>query len=141
MTSLAPAFVRRDEPLDPVAVFASGSAALRLGRRLLDRLPLERPPRALASVGAERWLLLIGVADSLPWVDGAQWLGRDPEAPGLLVPTRRGSDLHPVLLERAVKARFPDLEAPLVVLPGRRRVLPGGRARTVGEAELQEWLG
>ena len=139
MTSFAPRFGRREVPLAATAVYAEGDAALALGRRLLQRLPVDDPPRVLGSVGAARWLLLVGAA--LPWVDGAIWLGRDPGAPGLLLPTRSGPDMHPRLIEQALADRFVDLEPPLAVLPDQRLVLPAGRALPADADLLARWLG
>jgi hypothetical protein len=128
----------RSAPLSPTAVAATGVAAVSLARRLLssdDEALIE-----LRGVAGERILLLTGNADQLPWVDGAVYLGRDPMAPSLLLPTHSEPDVAPALFERAVHAAFPNLSAPLAVLPAESLVISVCEARPVQRARLNAWL-
>lgn len=128
----------RAEPLSPVAVVASGDAARRLALRLLA-LPADRLER-LRGVSAAGLIALVGDEADLPWVDGARYLGRDPLAPTLLLPTALAVGAHPALLERTVLTVAPDAAPPLAVLPDPLRVIPLGGARPVDPARLRAWL-
>jgi hypothetical protein len=99
----------REPPLAPLAVVARGPVAQRLAARLLRRE--DAALGALAGVAGEGLLLLLGEADALPWEDGVEYLGRDPAAPRLLLPTRHAPDVPAALLERAL-LDLPGAEAP-----------------------------
>ncbi|TNE85597.1 MAG: hypothetical protein EP330_25075 [Deltaproteobacteria bacterium] len=86
----------RDAPLAPLAAVATGEAAHRLARRLLAREDL----RGLRVAVADHLLLVRG--EDLPWVDGIRYLGRDPQAPRLLLPTTHTPPVHPSLLQSAL---------------------------------------
>jgi hypothetical protein len=99
----------RPDPLDPVGVAARGRAARALAERLLAR-----DDEALARLHG-----VAGEAPELPWADGATYLGRDPLAPSLLLPTTREPSVPLPLLERALVARalrVPNAPPPLAVL-------------------------
>jgi hypothetical protein len=93
----------RLRPLKPVGVFARGPAARALAERLLarDDAALAR----LRGVAGDGLLALLGAGGDLPWTDGVSYLGRDPEAPLLLLPTTQEPAIHPRLLERALLER------------------------------------
>jgi len=96
----------RAHPLEPAGVAASGAAARALARRLLGA-----PPERLAGLRgcletSRPLLLLLGEAALLPWVDGVVYLGREPRAPTLLVPTTLTADVPPDLLLRAARRRL-----------------------------------
>jgi hypothetical protein len=116
----------RAAPLSPRAVAATGDAVRALARRLLDR-----DDAALARLrgvaGPDAVLVVIG--DDLPWVDGVTYLGWDPEAPTLLVPTALAPTVPAGLVEAAFARRFPGESSPLAVLPEIGRVVPTGDAR------------
>ena len=99
--------------------------------------------RRLGQIGLGT-LLLIGAAEELPWVDGVVYLGRDPEAPSLLLPTTLEPDVPAPLFERAILARARAAAPPIAVLvdTGHVGALVGaGAARAVGRAELSAFLG
>jgi hypothetical protein len=128
----------RPEPLEPVAVAARGEAARAVARRLLAR-----PDEALgkvAGVAGDGVLVLIGEAAALPWADGVVYLGRDPAAPGLLLPTALTPSVPLSLLERALLERAGAGGAPLAVLPGFGRLVSLAAARPVARAPLVAWL-
>lgn len=129
------AWVSRLVPLFPSAVVAIGDAAPVLARRLLA---LSDEQRARL-VGAASPGVLIVCGEELPWVDGVAYLGVDPAAAGLLLPTTRRPDLPPDLFARAVYARFPDATRPLAVLES-GRVLPLGAARAIDAEAVRRWL-
>src|SRR5262245_15643876 len=103
----------RDHPLAAVAVAARGHAAIALARRLLE---LDAESLAsLKGVSGGEFIIVIGDEESLPWVDGVIYLGRDSKAPSLLIPTTLTTSIPLALLERALAARFPAM-SPLAVL-------------------------
>ncbi len=125
----------REPPLAPVAVVARGTIATALGTALL----LDPRP-ALAGVCGPGLLVLFGPADALPWVDGCAYLGRDPDAPGVLLPTTLRPDAPLPLFARAVLARVPDGGAPVAVLRDPPALVPLGGARPVDRMRLTGWL-
>jgi hypothetical protein len=74
-------WARREPPLPPAAVAASGDAGRRL--RAAVRACLGRGAELRAAAGDD-WIVALGDRADLPWVDGASYLGWDA---GLLVPT------------------------------------------------------
>lgn len=145
----------RAQPLEPVAVAAAGDAARKLAERLWagtdERLD------ALSGVASPDWMVLLGDAASLPWVDGVTYLGRDPGAPRLLLPTLLQPNVRPELLERALlrlarastegagagtgTGTCGTVAPPLAVLPAQRAVIPLGSARTVSRSTLAATFG
>ncbi|MFP2913461.1 hypothetical protein ACLESD_52405, partial [Pyxidicoccus sp. 3LFB2] len=85
-------------------------------------------------------LILLGSADSLPWVDGAVYLGRDASAPSLLMPCALAPDVAPSMLERALLARAGSTGTPVAVLPASGHLVSVGPARPVSRVTLTAWL-
>ncbi len=125
------------EPLPALAVAGVGAVALALARRALaaDDARLG----AWSGVAGSDLLVLLGEAHSLPWVDGAVYLGRDGAAPSLLLPCALAPEVAPALLERALVAHASD-GAPLAVLPRSGFLVPVGAARPVARETLAAWL-
>jgi len=115
----------RAEPLPVGAVFARGTVARALARRLVARMA------PVTDVGVEREgvdgvsivradhdgvpvLVALGPPERLPWVDGALWLGRAPEAPNVWLPTLVALAPHPALVASALTS---DVSAPFVLVP------------------------
>src|SRR5579871_6188987 len=121
------AFRPRAVPLAPVAVAARGEAAAALASRLArrDDAALGR----LSGVSAPGLLLVIGAVEELPWVDGVVYLGRDPAAPSLLLPTALEPDVPAPLFERAVLARARSAAPPIAVLVDPPALVGAGAAR------------
>src|SRR5262245_37711227 len=93
------AWTARDEPL--AARAAVGGAAGRRGRRLAE---LDDARRAgLTAVAGPGALVVLGESERLPWVDGVIYLGRDPAAPELLVPTALAPTVPAALLAHALR--------------------------------------
>lgn len=128
----------RDEPLAPLAVAARGSAARALAARLArcDDAALAR----LTGVAGPSLLIALGDGHALPWVDGVAYLGRDPRAPSLLVPTALAPDVPIALLERALLGRGEGIAAPIAVLVGPPALVGLGAARPIGRAPLEAWI-
>ncbi|WP_155374555.1 bpX5 domain-containing protein [Catellatospora vulcania] len=75
-----PAWRRREPPLDPAAVLATGTAVEALAARTREH-PAAGRLRAAAGDG---WLLVLGEAADLPWSPQVRYLGWDA---GVLMPT------------------------------------------------------
>ncbi|NVJ22305.1 hypothetical protein HUW62_13860 [Myxococcus sp. AM011] len=128
----------RAEPMEPLAVVGVGEVARVLARRALQ----EDDARlgAWRGVAGQGVLVLLGAAESLPWVDGVLYLGRDSTAPSLLLPCALAPDVVASLLERALLALVGNTATPLAVLPGPLQLVPVASARPVHRATLVAWL-
>jgi hypothetical protein len=126
----------RAQPLAPAAACATGAVAAKLVRRLLQRS--DEALTRLRGVASPRLIALLGDEAELPWVDGVIYLGRDLDAPSLLMPTQRQPDVHPTLLERALLARFTDVPLALLIEPS--ACVPLGKARPLARISLEHWL-
>ncbi|MBN1205161.1 MAG: hypothetical protein JXB05_09580 [Myxococcaceae bacterium] len=127
----------RREPLAALAVAGVGPVALALARRALAAEDTQLG--AWSGVAGPGVLVLLGETESLPWVDGAVYLGRDSGAPSLLLPCALAPEVAPALLERALVARA-GVGTPLAVLPRSGLLVPVGAARPVARETLASWL-
>ncbi|WNG40876.1 hypothetical protein F0U60_49605 [Archangium minus] len=127
----------RSQPLPALAVAGVGPVALALARRVLtaEDAVLAR----WSGVAGPGVLVLLGDTESLPWVDGVVYLGRDAAAPSLLLPCTLAPEVAPSLLERALISRA-QVGTPLAVLPRAGRLVPVGAARPVSRVTLGSWL-
>ncbi len=87
----------REPPIPPVAVLGRDRVVAPLAAAVARALGRQADLRVAHAPGL---LLVLGDAGSLPWVDGAVWLGRDH---GLLVPTDRTVDVSGDLVAAAVE--------------------------------------
>lgn len=101
-------WIEREPPLSPVAGLARGGARA----AWIDVLRARIQP-TWSGVGNASLIVVIG--EDLPWVDGIEWLGRDPAAPGLYLPTLVRPDLPLDLVARAALRTVG--RAPVVLLP------------------------
>ena len=131
-------WLSRTDPLQPAAVAARHAASAAMARRLLGRD--DEGLAALRGVAGHETLLIIGPAELLPWVDGAVYLGRDPRAPSLLLPTHTEPALCAALIERALLAAFPAHLPPIALLPSERTILSANAARPISRTVLLDWL-
>lgn len=134
--SIGVSFVPRETPLAPVAAACVGTAARGLGERLsrMDEEALSR----LEGVAGRDVLIVLGDAEHLPWAPEVVYLGWDPHAPRLLLPTALRPDVPADVLQRAILSRAP--ERPVAVLPSPRRIVPVATAVRVERSVLGEWL-
>ena len=132
---MKPSFIARAEPLPPRAVVGGKS----LGARLLARS--DEDLHRVQVVVSGTLLIATGPAELLPWADGATYLGADPRAPALLMPTTQQPDVHPQLLERALRRKPGAAAGPLAVLPKTGQVVPLGCAAPPSRARLAAWVG
>jgi hypothetical protein len=129
-------WVPRLAPLSPEGALAAGPAAERLVRRLLQ-LPDEALARLVGVAGPGLVVVCAPDAEDLPWVDGLVYLGRDPAAPALLIPTALCPNVPLPLVERAVLARLPPGSTPVAVSPRTSQLVPLGSARPLQRARLE----
>ncbi len=127
----------RASPLPALAVAGVGPVALALARRVLaaEDAALAR----WSGVAGPGLLVLLGETESLPWVEGAFYLGRDTRAPALYLPCTLEPGVAPALLERALLARQ-GVATPLAVLPRASHLVSVGAARPVSRDVLRAWL-
>ena len=85
-------------------------------------------------------LIVSGEGGILPWTDGIFYLGRDPAAPNLLLPTALEPRLPPALFESALRRSHAELTPPLAVFPAHRRVVSLSAARPIYRPALKNWL-
>ena len=127
----------RASPLPALAVAGVGPVALALARRVLaaEDATLAR----WSGVAGPGLLVLLGETESLPWVEGVFYLGKDTQAPSLLLPCTLEPGVAPALLERALLARE-GVSTPLAVLPRTAHLVSVGAARPVSREVLRAWL-
>ncbi|NVJ16396.1 hypothetical protein [Myxococcus sp. AM010] len=128
----------RAAPLEPLAVVGEGLVAVALARRVLA----EDDARLATweGVAGPGLLVLLGASASLPWVDGAVYLGRDDAAPSLLLPCALAPAVAAPLLERALVAHARGGGAKWAVLPASMCLVSMEAARPVSRVTLQAWL-
>ena len=131
---------RRSAPLAPEAVLSVGSDARALAKRLLE-LNDSHLGRLRGLAGVSH-LAVLGKAADLPWCDGIQYLGREPEVPGLLTSCVYTTAPDAALLARALLARFASsrLEAPYAVCFEPPLVVPLASARALTRSVITTWL-
>ena len=126
----------REPPLPAAGAVAEGAAARAMASRLCARS--EEALARLRGVVAGDVVIVLGEPDDLPWVPGAKYLGRDPLAPSLWLPTTRAPQVSVALLERAL-GQAPG-RGPVAVLLDPPRLVPLAAARPVVRALLAAWL-
>ncbi len=131
-------FSPRDEVLEPVATIALGQAARMLAERLLRHA--DEQLRAWTGVAAADVLVVLGASDSLPWVDGVSYLGRDPRAPRLLIPTTLRPAVAIEVFEQAVLAGDSRLAPPLAVIVSPPRIFSVAGALPIQRDRVRAWL-
>jgi len=129
-------WVARQQPLVPKAVAARGGIARQLLQRVLQ-LPDERLAR-LQGTTQDDVVVLTGREEELPWVPGVYYLGADPDAPHLLVPTNLEPNQPLALIDAALYKQY--LRVPLAVLAEEAVILPLDVARVVNRGVVERWL-
>jgi hypothetical protein len=126
----------RERPLRPVGVVASG----RVAEALVERLLAQQDRGEWRGVGGVGWVVVLG--EGPPWIDGGLFLGVDPAAPRLLLPTHSAPVVEgaPVArwLEGLVAARCVGRPGPYAVAPA-LGILPVGAARALHPDGLGRW--
>jgi len=139
MTTVPLRWRARTVPLAPRALLARDQVARALARRLLAEGDVGLA--SLRACAADATLVVLADEARLPWVDGAVYLGHDPAAPALLVPTHREPGVPADLFAEALAMRLG--RGPWAVLPddGGLIAVPLAAAGPVSRARLETWLG
>ncbi len=143
MTAIQISWRQRQRALAPSAAVVDGPAASALARRplVLDDAELS----GLRGVTSGDLLCVLAEGERLPWVDGIEYYGRDPRAPGPLWPTAFEPTPPAALVATALaRASQPGSQAarvrPFAVLHRQRRLLPLDNARPIHRPVLAAWL-
>lgn len=134
MTRLGVHWEVRESPLPAAAVVLLDLAleALKHSLRKRDANALE----SLKTVLFDGGVALIGEERVLPWVDGGVYLGREPMASNLLVPTCLQPNVCADLFERALRRHINLASDLLAVVPHWQLVVPLNTAVAVNETSL-----
>ncbi len=127
----------REPPLQACAVVARGEIAHRLAHRVLEAS--DEQLARWRGVANDELLVLLGERDELPWTDGATYLGRDEQAPSLLLPTTKTVTVPVALFERALLLQLAGHMPPLAVFTEGQVVSLVG-ARPISREVLSYWL-
>lgn len=122
-----------EQALAPRAVVARDAVAVRLLARL-SRLPSAQREQ-LQLVAVPGWLVVLGMADDLPWVDGVRYAAPSPQAPALWLPTHAEPDIAHDLVDRAL--RRVHARQPLLLWPDPAVALPLDQPQIAGDAVLE----
>ena len=125
------------EPRTPAAVVGFGDVARALARKLL--VSDHTKWASLKGVATSDGIVLLGEAESLPWVDGARYLGSDERAPHLLLPTNCEPNVPSELLQQALIEQSP-FPPPLALIETRNIVVSLAQARELSRDLLRSWL-
>jgi hypothetical protein len=131
-------FSPRDESLEPAAVAGLGPTA----RALIERLTLLSGNQLgrMRGCAGNSIAVVLGEAKDLPWVDGVIYLGRDPAAPRLLVPSMLRANVTMDVFERAIMRRAAALPGPWAVLASPPRLFSVADAAIIDRSYLSKWL-
>lgn len=125
----------RFDSLEPLALIAFDDSAIRLKKRLLsfddETLSL------LQGVFAENLLFITGKTESLPWIDGGIYLGKDARAASIFVPTNLSPNIPFDLFEKSLLRSF-SAQIPFAVVEN--RIVPVGKMRPISRNILSEIL-
>ena len=121
----------------PAAVVASGVIAKDLARKLLASDHAKWG--SWKGVATSDAIVLLGEAESLPWVDGVSYLGSDERAPHLLLPTSREPNVPSDLLQQALIEQSP-FPPPLAFIETGNIVVSLSQARELSRDVLRSWL-
>lgn len=127
----------RREPLLATAAVARGAAARRLVHRLLTRDDTQLAQ--LTGVASDDLVLVLGPLSELPWTDGVLYLGKEPGAAELMLPTTLCPSVPRGLLCRAMLAT--QVAPPVAVLPDPPTLISLAQALPLSQRALLDWAG
>ena len=129
----------RPQPLPPIAALALEASSFALAARLLELSDAHL--QRLRGVAGRELLLVLGNAEDLPWCDGLTYLGREPTAPGLLLPCAETVDVAASLFLDALLSKHAarSLQPPLAVSFEPKLVLSVVAARQLDRDAILAW--
>lgn len=133
----------RPYPLEALAVLAFDTVARQLAHRCLELSDdeLHKLQGLTITDAKQHGIVVIGASANLPWVDGALYLGRDSDAPSLLLSTTKMPDVPVTLFEKALlKSLGNTSQPPLAVWPAPPLVASTAKAKPLDRASLENWL-
>ncbi|MCP4350521.1 MAG: hypothetical protein GY795_34055 [Desulfobacterales bacterium] len=136
MKQLTIKWVSRDTPLSAVAVVTKNKAAVSLLSRLLSRA--SDIPSGLKGCCTDNYVVITGDEKDLPWVDGADYYGSDPDAPSMLLPTHSKPTVHAGLVEKAFSSRIKSGQN--ILIPEDRLIISLRKALPLDKETMQTWI-
>jgi MoxR-vWA-beta-propeller ternary system domain bpX5 len=104
-------WMRREPPLPIAGMIAQDVVAGRVAESILSRS--EAATDSLRVSLNQRWILVLGPENALPWVDGVTYLGWEAS---LLLPTLWSTTPPSFLMARGLQARLRTYEKPIVAV-------------------------
>lgn len=128
----------RTKPLEAVAVAGRGVTKAMFMDRLRRRTDADLS--GLRIILDDDSFILLGESARLPWASGGLYLGCDPNAPGLLLPTMIEPTLPAHLFEEVLRSRCPNLPAQTAVFHRPLHVVPVTNALPMTDDSIMNWL-
>lgn len=137
---VAVTWVPRDEPLVARGAVAQGDVATDYALRLLTLR--DDALRGLRGVAGDGLLVVTAERLEVPWFDGLRWMGRDPDAPNVWLPTTERPSVSAALIERVLSGRAGLEPSPWMIWceAGRVRVVSLATARALDRSRIESWL-
>ena len=110
-----------------------GETKLRLTEHLLTQE--DKVLEAMAAVFFDDALFVKGESETLPWVDGIRYLGIDPDAPRLWIPTHTKPNVALGIFAAAIQ-KHAGIAGPLAVSLFPKRTFPVGDSHILTRASL-----
>jgi hypothetical protein len=125
----------RFDSLEPLALIAFDDSASRLKLKLL--LFDDEELSLLQGVFAENLLFITGKTESLPWIDGGIYLGKDARAASIFVPTTLSPNIPFDLFEKSLLRRF-SAQIPFAIVEN--LIISVGKMRPISRKILSKIL-
>ena len=123
-------------PLKPEIVVAKGIVACQLLKKCQDFS--EQQLARYEGLSCADLVLLKAEEEHLPWIKGVIYLGRDPHAPSLYIPTHLSVNVPLSILERALLKKTGI--GPMAVLPASSQLLPLTNLLSLDRQAIAAWL-
>lgn len=128
----------RRKPLDAIAVAGRGVTKLIIMERLRRRAPSDLI--GLHLITFNDYFVILGDPCNLPWATGAIYMGRDPKAPNLLLPTMLEPTLSTNVLERVLSNYSGYTATAIAVFARPLYIMPIVDARPLTEEPSIKWI-
>lgn len=127
---------KRKSPLPAKLAAAIGATSIKLGRRLLayENNRLEQ----FKAVASHNLLIIASENSQLPWVDAIIYLGCDPAATQLYMPTLLKPNLAVALLQKRCLQLYQ--QSPLAILPATNQIVALQSLQTIDKSSIRHWI-